>query len=158
MDIAYTVTDGEGIDIVAPLWEKLNEHHRGLSQHFSFDFPKRTWENRKEEFLGEAADLRVDLARDIDTGALVGYCISSITAERLGEVDSIFVESDYRRCGIGDRLIKNSVNWMNDLSVTRIIVQILVGNEEAHPFYNKHGFLPRTTVMMRIDENDTFGS
>ena len=158
MDIAYTVTDGEGIDIVASLWEKLNEHHGRLSQHFSFDYPGRTWDNRKQELLREAADLRVDLARDIDTGVLVGYCISSITTDRLGEVDSIFVESDYRRCAIGYRLLQYALNWMKELSVTRIIVQVLVGNEEAHPFYNKHGFLPRTTVMMRIDENDTFGS
>jgi hypothetical protein len=34
----------------------------------------------------------------------------------------------------------------------------MVGNEEVHPFYKKYGFLPRTTVMMRIDENDTSGS
>ena len=155
MNIEYSVTDEEEIDMVAPLWEKLNKHHGKLSQHFSFDYPNRTWENRKNEFLSEAADLRVDLARDTDTGVLVGYCISSITTDRLGEIDSIFIETDYRRCGIGGYLIKNAMNWMKELSVSRIIVQVLVGNEEAHLFYNRYGFYPRATIMMRIDENDT---
>ena len=158
MNIEFSVTDEYGIDIVAPLWEKLNEHHGAMSRNFSFDFPNRKWINRKKELIQEAADLRVDLAKDTDTGILVGYCISSITSERLGEVDSIFVESDYRHCGIGDQLISNSLKWMKELSVTRIIVQVMIGNEEVHPFYKKYGFLPRTTIMMRIDENDTSGS
>ena len=158
MNIEYSVTNEEGIDIVAPLWKKLNEHHGRLSQHFSYDYSDRTWEKRKNDFLDEAADLRVDLAEDTDTGLLVGYCISSITTARLGEIDSIFVEPDYRRCGIGDHLITNALNWMEGLSVTRIIVQVMVGNEDIHPFYKKHGFLPRATIVMRIDENDTSGS
>ena len=158
MNIEYSVVDKKGIDIVVPLWEKLNEHHGRLSQNFTYDYPGRTWETRKKEFLGEAADLRIDLAKDTDTGELVGYCVSSITSDKLGEIDSIFVESDYRRSGIGDHLITNALNWMKELSVTRILVQVMVGNEEVHPFYKKYGFLPRTTVMMRIDENDTSGS
>jgi diamine N-acetyltransferase len=158
MNIEYSVTGKEGIDIVAPLCEKLNEYHGRLSQNFTYDYPGRTWEARKKEFLGEAADLRVDLAEDTDTGELAGYCVSSITSDRLGEIDSIFVESDYRRLGIGDHLISNALNWMKELSVTRLLVQVMVGNEEVYPFYKKYGFLPRTTIMMRIDENDTYGS
>ncbi|UCC17809.1 MAG: GNAT family N-acetyltransferase [Dehalococcoidales bacterium] len=158
MNIEYSVTDEHGIDIIAPLWKKLNEHHGRLSPHFGYDYSGRTWEKRKIEFVGEAADLRVDLAKDNDTGDLVGYCVSSITTDRLGEIDSIFVESEYRQCGIGNHLITNALNWMGELSVTRVIVQVLVGNEESYPFYGRYGFLPRTTVMMRIDENDTSGS
>lgn len=158
MNIEYSVTSKEGIDIIAPLWEKLNEYHGRLSQNFACDYPGRTWETRKKEFLGEAADLRVDLAEDTDTGELVGYCVSSVTSDGLGEIDSVFVESNYRRLGIGDHLISNGLNWMKGLSVTRILVQIMVGNEEVHPFYNKYGFLPRTTMMMKIDGNDTYGS
>lgn len=158
MNIEYSVTDEKGIDEVAFLWEKLNEHHGGLSRHFSFDYPGRTWDNRKKELLSEAVDLQVDLARDTDTEELIGYCVSSITSDGLGEIDSIFVESDYRRSGIGDHLILNALNWMQELMVTRIIVQVLVGNEDAYPFYTKYGFLPRTTIIMRIDENDTSGS
>jgi ribosomal protein S18 acetylase RimI-like enzyme len=158
MDVEYSIEDEEGIDIVAPLWEKLNEYHGRLSQNFAYDYSDRTWETRKKEFLGEADDLRVDLAKDIDAGELVGYCISSITSARLGEIDSIFVESDYRRNGIGDHLINSALGWLKEQGVKKIIVQVMVGNEEAQPFYNRHGFLPRTTIMMRINENNASGS
>lgn len=157
MNIEYSVTDEEGIDIVAPLWEKLNEHHGGISRNFSYDFPSRTWEHRKKELLGEAADgkIRINLANDTDNGILVGYCISSIKQDGTGEMDSIFVEVDYRRNGIGDNLVTGALDWLQGQTVKKIIVQVLVGNEEVHPFYKRHGFLPRTTIMMRIDENDT---
>jgi diamine N-acetyltransferase len=158
MNIEYSVTGEEGIDIVAPLWEKLNEHHGSISPHFSYDFPGRTWKKRKRGLLTEAADLRVDLARDTGTGKVVGYCIGSVKRDGTGEIDSIFVEEDYRCNGIGDFLISNILNWMEELSVTRILVQVMIGNEESHPFYRRHGFFPRTTVMMRIDENDTYRS
>ena len=158
MNIEYSVTDEEEIDMVAPLWKNLNEHHGRLSQYFAYDYPSRTWEVRKEELLSEAAKLRVDIANNTDTKELVGYCISSITNDGLGEIDSIFVEADYRRFGIANHLISSALNWMEGLSITRIIVQILVGNEEVHPFYSRYGFLPRATIMMRIDENDTSGS
>jgi len=160
MGIGYSIVDEEDIDIVAPLWEKLNKHHEKISRHFGYDYPDRNWINRKNELLREAADgkIRIDLARDNDNERVVGYCISSIKREGMGEIDSIFVEPDYRRNGIGDNLINSALQWLKSKATKKIIVQVLVGNEEAHPFYNRHGFFPRTTVMMQIDENDTYGS
>ena len=158
MNIEYSETDREGIDIIAPLWEKLNEHHGGISRHFSFDYPRRTWENRKKELLSEAADLRVDLATEISTGLLVGYCVSSITDDSLGEIESIFVESDYRRHGIGDILINKALQWLKSIQSEKIIVQIIVDNIEVYSFYERYGFYPRSTIYMKMDENDTSGS
>ena len=158
MNIEYSETDREGIDIIAPLWEKLNEHHGGISRHFSFDYPRRTWENRKKELLSEAADLRVDLATEISTGLLVGYCVSSITDDSLGEIESIFVELDYRRHGIGDILINKALQWLKSVQSEKIIVQIIVDNIEVYSFYERYGFYPRSTIYMKMDENDTSGS
>ena len=160
MSIEYSVTDENEIDIVAPLWEKLNKHHEGISRHFGYDYPDRKWVNRKKELLREATDgkIRIDLVNDTSINELVGYCISSVKRDRIGEIDSIFVESDYRRNGIGDNLIRSALRWLKEQAVNRIIVQVMVGNEESHPFYKKHGFLPRTTIMMKINENDTSGS
>lgn len=158
MKIEYAVKTKEEIDIVAPLWEKLNEHHGSLSRYFAADYPARTWENRKKELLSEAAELRVDLASDTDTGEFVGYCVSSVTTDRLGEIDSIFIEADYRHCGIGDVLMKKVLNWMDGLSVKKKIIQVADGNEEVHTFYRRYGFFPRSTILMQISENDTSGS
>lgn len=160
MNIKYSVTDEQGIDIVARLWKKLNEHHGKISRYFGYDYSDRRWINRKNELLHDAdgGKLRIDLAKDADNGRVVGYCISSVKRDGLGEIDSIFVESDYRRNGIGDALINSVLNWLTGQKVKKVIVQVLVGNEEVYPFYNRHGFLPKTTILMRIDENDTSGS
>ncbi|UCD08473.1 MAG: GNAT family N-acetyltransferase [Dehalococcoidales bacterium] len=160
MNIEYSVTNEEGIDIVAPLWKKLNEHHGEISRHFGYDYPDRKWVNRKNELLHDAdgGKIRIDLARDADNKEVVGYCISSVKRDGLGEIDSIFVESDYRRNRIGDNLITSALNRLKEEAAKEIIVQVLVGNEEVHPFYTKYGFFPRTTILMRINENDTSGS
>ncbi len=160
MDIEYSITDENELDIVAPLWEQLNEHHGSISRHFSFDYPDRKWINRKNELLDDAVDgqLRIDLARDNDSGRLMRYCITSVKRDGLGEIDSIFVESGYRRCGIGGKLIKNALHWLAGIPVNKIIVQVIVDNEQAYPFYSRYGFLPRSTIFMRVPENDTSGS
>lgn len=159
MNIQYSVIDKVAIDIVAPLWEKLYEYHGKITRHFGFEFPDRRWVDRKDELLHEADEgkIRIDLATDTDTGGVVGYCISSIKQDRTGEIDSIFIEADYRRCGIGDILITAALSWFKEQRVKKIVVQVMVGNEESHPFYKRHGFIPRTVIMKHIDENDTSG-
>ena len=57
--------------------------------------------------------MRVDVAMDIVTGQNVGYCVSSVDEERTGEIESIFVASDYRGLGIGDSLMKKALTWMD---------------------------------------------
>ena len=88
----------------------------------------------------------------------MGYCISSIKRDGLGEIDSIYIESDYRRKGIGDNLMNRALQWLKESSADRIIVQVIVDNEEAFPFYQRYGFFPRSTIFMQIVENDTSGS
>ncbi len=83
-------------------------------------FAKMTWEIRKKELLEKSRNgaIRVDLARDKNTGVLVGYCVSTVSEKRQGEIESIYIEEDYRRSGIGDNLMKKALSWMDEHSVT----------------------------------------
>ncbi|WP_407309688.1 hypothetical protein [Desulfosporosinus sp. SB140] len=42
MNITFVEGSKELLDRVAPLWEKLNEHHVGISTFFEEDLGKRT--------------------------------------------------------------------------------------------------------------------
>lgn len=151
--IEYIENDQHGLDSIASLWEKLNEHQRVRSHHFTYHFEQMTFDIRKKRLLEKVKKgaLRVDIAKDTETGKLVGYCISSVTEDKQGEVESIFVESDYRRLGIGDSFMKKALEWMDGLSVTKRIIGVAVGNEEVFPFYARYGFYPRVTVLQRVD-------
>ena len=40
--------------------------------------------------------MRIDLAQDKINGILIGYCVSTISKDNQGEIDSIYIEEDYR--------------------------------------------------------------
>jgi ribosomal protein S18 acetylase RimI-like enzyme len=158
--IEYTATDEQGLDLVGPLWQKLLEHHKARSpKYFRRHNSGITFDLRKKQLLekSEKGYLRIDIARDTNTGELVGYCISSVSGNGQGEIDSIYIESEYRRSGIGDNLTKRALGWMDELSVTKKIVVVGVGNEEVFPFYSRYGFYPRNIILEQVEteEGDT---
>jgi ribosomal protein S18 acetylase RimI-like enzyme len=115
------------------------------------------FEERKRFLLEKSRGgaIRIDLAKDKGTGVLIGYCVSSLTEKKQGEIDSIYIEADYRRRGIGDAFMKKALGWLADRAATRIIVGVASGNEESFPFYSRYGFYPRVTVLEQAETKET---
>jgi diamine N-acetyltransferase len=152
--IEYITTDQQGLDSISFLWEKLKEHHRVRWPYKDVTYPMTTWDMRKKGLLERTSKgaLHLDLAKDIVTDKFIGYCISSVTAEKVGEIESIFVEKEYRKCGIGDNFIKKALKWMDGLAVTRRIIGVGAGNEEVFLFYARYGFKPRVTILQQLEK------
>jgi ribosomal protein S18 acetylase RimI-like enzyme len=149
--ITYVSSDGESLDEVAALWEKIKAHHVASANHFTTDMAAATFAGRKEHLLRKAGldGLRVDRAIDGDTGRPVGYCISSITAQYAGEIDSLYVEATCRGRGIGTELTRRAMAWLAERGATSTIIGVAEGNEPVLHFYARFGFLPRSTVLAR---------
>ena len=151
LKIEYTVTDQRDLDLIGHLWEKLNEHHRVRSPHWAGYYARMTFDLRKKELLEKSSNgtMRIDIAKDGNTGVLVGYCVSTVSEKKGGEIESIFVEKDYRMHGIGDDFMKKALAWMDSLSVadTDRVIGVAAGNEDAFTFYSKHNFYPRVTRL-----------
>jgi len=154
--IEYTHTDEQGLDLVAALWQKQFEYHRALSQHFAGHFDRMTFDLRKKGLLDKSREgaMRIDMARDTDTGELVGYCISTIYRDRQGEIESIYIEPDYRGSGIGDNLMKRTLRWMDEYPVARKVLAVGAGNEGVFAFYSRYSFYPRTIVLEQIETGE----
>jgi diamine N-acetyltransferase len=155
--ITYTQMGAEGLDLVAPLWMKLRLHHKErVPEIFKDNFGRVTFESRKKQLLEISLKgaILIDLARDNNTGNLVGYCVSSITENKQGEIESIYIEKDYRRMGIGDRFMKKALEWMDARDVTRKIIGVAVGNEEAFGFYAKYNFYPRVSILTQVETKE----
>lgn len=150
MNIKYTETDQRELGLIQNLWEKLNMHHKARSRNFKKHFKNTTFEARNKNLLEKLKDgkLRIDLATDTDTGKQVGYCVSTI-ADGKGEIDSLYVEEAYRHAGIGYKLIKKGLAWLEKMQAKDIIIAVADGNEEAFGFYAKSGFYPRVTILKR---------
>jgi len=139
----------QGLDQIRPLWEGLRAHIKPRSTYFSKWFEARTFEQRKNELLKKSAGgkLRVDLA--VDDGHCIGYCVSSIS-DRIGEVDSIFVEEGLRSRGIGSEMMKRALEWMDDEKAKSVKIATSVGNEEVLHFYQRYGFFPRHILLEQV--------
>ncbi len=153
MKIEYSEKQANELDLIEPLWHKLLEHHRIRSEHFADRFTSITWMKRKTGLIEKSASghLRVDISTDLDKGKIVGYCVSTISGGGRGEIESIFVESKYRKTGIGDGLMQRALAWMNELHTTQKILGVGVGNDEVLPFYRRYGFFPRTIILEQVE-------
>jgi RimJ/RimL family protein N-acetyltransferase len=153
MDTWYEVLGEEGLDHIGPLWLELRHMHRARSTHFSTVLGSKTFPQRREELLQKSSSglLRVELARTGD-GNIIAYCVSSIDGDLKGEVDSIFVTAAHRGTGIGTRLMKDGIRWMEGLGVKDIRLTAIVGNESIHAFYARFGFRPKHVLLERLPD------
>jgi ribosomal protein S18 acetylase RimI-like enzyme len=151
--IEYATKTKKDIDIVEPLWEKLTAHHKARSLHFKNLYDQYKWEGRKNELLGKSKNgaLRIDMAKDGNTGINIGYCVSTVSENKTGEIESIFIEKAYRKMGIGANFLNKALKWMDSHAVERRVIAVAAGNEEAFGFYAKFGFYPRVSILIRTD-------
>ena len=153
-EIEYKVADYQGLDLIAPLWRKLLEHHARRSTHFSKQMAAITYEKRKNQLIEKSRDgaLCIDLAYDKKLSKLIGYCVGTISKDSRGEVESIYVEPEYRRTGIADAMLKRCLAWMEENSVKKKVLVVAVGNEEVMPLYERHAFYPRAIIMEQVED------
>jgi ribosomal protein S18 acetylase RimI-like enzyme len=136
---------------IAPLWAKLNQLYSNLSPHFCEVFQRRVFRDRKKELIAKSqtGSLRVDIARSNNGVDIVGYRVSTVNSEGEGEIDSIFVEEQYRCQGVAQQLMKSALAWMNSLGVTKKHVLVAFRNDKALYFYEKFGFYPANFELIQ---------
>lgn len=147
--VLYRELQAGEIDAIGPLWQKLKEHHASLSQRWSNELQQRAFEPRKQKLLAkaQAGKLKIDVASTTPGAPPLAYCISSISSDREGEIDSLYVESEFRGRGIGTELMRRALNWLDASGAASKTVSVFHVNDEALEFYTRFGFHPRTVQL-----------
>lgn len=141
----------ELLDFVQPLWEELNKHHESNSNYFTDNFRNLTFDVRKNKFINDKTlKIKIDLIKDKEMNLYVGYCISTVNEELLGEIDSLFIEKEYRKYGLGDELMNRALEWLDTNKVKRKIIGVAEGNENVLEFYKRYGFYKRTVILQQL--------
>lgn len=151
--VRYHVTDANELERIRPLWEKMRAFHVACSPQFSDSLAKVTFEERREALCrkSEGGLLRLEIVQAEDGDR--GYCISTISGTKAGEIDSIYVEEAYRGRGIGTALMEHAIEWLEAHRADPITLAVAVGNVEVMAFYRRFGFFPRQIILeRRIDE------
>ncbi len=153
-DPVLDVGSGELLERVEPLWLQLREHHAGATARWGEQLRGTGFASRRAGLIAKGVGgLLVVMAKS--DGRDVGYCVCSIGADGAGDIDSLFVAAAHRRSGIGQKLVARGLDWFAERAVTRISVEVLVGNEAALPFYEHFGFYPRTHRLQRLNPPPT---
>lgn len=147
-NISYYHGGPEKLSLVEPLWTKLNKYHEENSAYFKERFSKFTFQSRKNKILeNNNYSVTVILAENKNNGEIIGYCIAKIDEENVGEIESIYVEDDYRENKVGDALMKQALKWFKENKVIRKHISVAYGNNKALDFYRKYGFYPHIIVL-----------
>lgn len=153
MDNAISFVSGgeEFLDDIEGLWKELNELHTKKSPHFKNHYMTFTYQARKQALLSCVEKGRLFVCVAYDKDIKVGYCVASVVDD-IGEIDSIYIQPDYRKSHIGNTLMEKSLEWIKLNPVKKIIVKVAFGNEEVFGFYSKYGFAPRLTELQMITD------
>jgi len=152
--IEYTEAGRQDLETISGLWQKLIAHHETLSPvYFASRYARMTFDQRKKQLLekSENGALRIDLAGDKDTGEFIAYCVGTFSEQGQGEIESIYIDRDYRGLGIGDTLMRRALDWMDEHSVTKKLLGLGAGNEKVFAYYQRYGFYPRVTILEQVD-------
>ena len=152
--LEFKIISCNDLDIIKPLWTNLKNHHADISSHFQETYQAADFENRKEELLKKSSpnNMRVEVVSDCDKNCFVGYCISSISDEGKGEIDSIYLEKEYRKLGLGKEMVKRAMEWMESQDTDELKIVVAVGNEDLLPFYSSFNFFPRHLILEKKEK------
>lgn len=139
------------IDLIQPLWEKLNLHHLEKSPYFKDRYKSFTWNERKQMLISKSADLVLFYVIDTGNNEIIGYCISSVEKDdsSVGEIDSLYIDEKYRKLGIGINLLQESVYWLESKKVKTQKIIVSYGNEDVLDLYKKMGFFPLNITLQK---------
>jgi len=136
------------IDLIKNLWEQLNDHHLQNSNFFKEHFKTYSFKDKCKDFPGKPSN-EILINVIYNDKQIVGYCISTIK-NRVGEIDSLFIDDEYRKYGCGKIIVEKSIHWFEMNNCEKIHLSVAEGNESVFGFYKQFGFYPRfTTLILR---------
>jgi len=119
----------------------------------------------KEYYTGMAlGEDSVCLIAEVD-GAVVGFLTGytskpdSLRPVQLAELESMFVEREFRGQQVGTRLATGFLAWCQEKGAQRVSVTAYASNVRAVEFYRRLGFEPRNvTLEMSLEDLDNVTS
>ncbi len=130
---------------IVELWKEFMDHHKDIDPRFPTrkDAPSN-WEKHLRDLM-KSQDNQILVA--LDRGYIVGYSIAQISRyaplwerETYGVIDSMAVQSDYHRKGIGERMLAKIYEWFESRKIDRIELSVAARNQVGYSFWKKHGF------------------
>ena len=96
-------------------------------------------------------------------GEVIGYVRGEVTSRidhmptTVGQISLMYVVNQFRRKGVGRRLMKELCKFFNSNKAENLTVRYILGNKEAESFWRKLGFesiiMTGSTYLKELDSN-----
>jgi ribosomal protein S18 acetylase RimI-like enzyme len=153
----------ERLDDLAPLWRALYEHHNEIAPQLlerSRGF-ERSWASRRrteDRWLAYEPESFVLAAES--GGRLVGYAFVRVrsgagfaeswsVSDPLAELVTLVALPECRAQGVGTALMDAVESRLRTIGVQDMTLSVIVGNEQAIPFYERRGAVPFLTEFIK---------
>jgi diamine N-acetyltransferase len=80
----------------------------------------------------------------------IGFCITSLTKDQIGEIETIYVVDCYQGNKLGGKMLQNTMAWMETQKAIEQKLVVVHGNDKVFDFYAKYGFFPGYTTLFRV--------
>jgi ribosomal protein S18 acetylase RimI-like enzyme len=140
-----TVARNSHVPGIVEVWKELMDFHKDIDSRWSRSQNAHIdWEEFLREQM-ESEDALVLVA--LDKGRVVAYSISQISKyppisrlDTFGHISDMAVTSEYRRQGIGERMLSRMYDWFESRNIDRIELSVAARNQVGYSFWKKQGF------------------
>lgn len=157
--VTLALAGANRLDAVEDLWLALFDHQQSV---MTVPLPvisrDQTWARRRAAYQSLLADTDSFLLLALRADNPIGYAMVHVragfddtwdTSSRIAELESLAVLPDTRGTGLGPLLLDVVDDHLVGLGVTDMRLSVMAGNDSAHDFYLKRGFVDTLTVMGR---------
>lgn len=130
---------------ICKLWLEFMQFHRDIDVVFTpRDGATKSFEEEYLQRLMTMEDGLVLVAMDGEK--VIGFSLSEIRNTRvfelkkLGAIDTIAVTEGYRRRGVGEKLLSETLKWFKLRGISRVELEVAVKNRVGYSFWKKQGF------------------
>jgi ribosomal protein S18 acetylase RimI-like enzyme len=130
---------------IVEIWKEFMDYHSDIDPYFARN---EEGHSKFEEWLKELmkSDTALVLVA-LDRGMVLAYSLSQINQRPplfdkvdYGYIYDLAVKSEYRRKGIGEKMVDEILGWFKSRWIDRIELMVLSKNHAAFSFWNKQGF------------------
>jgi len=155
VSVEVRLAAADDIPRLEPLWRELYTHQAAHGMLLRLpDTAFDAWVTSIAPFVGRFAVVVVASDASEALGFVAGRVRSLppyFGTGQVGAIGEVYVRERHRGGGLGRRLVERAVAWYRENGISRVELQVVVGNPDAVRFYERLGWTQELVQMVWME-------